>query len=75
MNSEIIVAADFGSSKIAVMAGQKNADGKIKVLGVEQDQTPVDSIRSGLIIKPSDVSYKINTLMKLLENSHPKAYL
>lgn len=68
MNSEIIVAADFGSSKIAVMAGQKNADGKIKVLGVEQDQTPVDSIRSGLIIKPSDVSYKINTLMKLLEN-------
>ncbi|MDD3405846.1 MAG: cell division protein FtsA [Paludibacteraceae bacterium] len=68
MNPKIIVAVDFGTSKIAVMAGEKNADGTLKILGMESAPTPADSIHSGLIIKPADVSGKLNMLLKLLEN-------
>ena len=68
MDSEIIVAADLGNSKIAVMAAKKFADGKLELLALESEPTPLDTIRNGILTKPSEVAARLSTMLKLLSN-------
>lgn len=68
MDSEIIVAADLGNAKIAVMAAKKFADGKLEILALESEPTPLDSIRNGIITKPSEVAARLSMMLKLLSN-------
>lgn len=68
MDSEIIVAADLGNFKIAVMAAKKYADGKLEILALESEPTPLDSIRNGILTKPSEVAARLSMMLKLLSN-------
>ena len=68
MDSEIIVAADLGNAKLAVMAAKKFADGKLEILALESEPTPQDSIRNGIITKPSEVAARLSMMLKLLAN-------
>lgn len=68
MDSKIIAVADFGTSKITIVAGQKDSKGKITILGSESNATEEGSIRSGMIIRPASVSYTVSQLIKLVEN-------
>ena len=68
MDSEIIVAADLGNAKLAVMAAKKFADGKLEILALESEPTPMDSIRNGIITKPSEVAARLSMMLKLLAN-------
>lgn len=68
MNPEIIVAADLGNSKIAVMAAEKLANGKLRILDMESEPTPLDSIRNGVVMKPSEVAAHLSAMFKLLSN-------
>lgn len=68
MDSNIIIAADFGNSKIALVAAEHTDSGQLQIIGVETTPTPPDSIRNGLIINASDVSFKLSELIKKLEN-------
>lgn len=68
MDSEIIVAADLGNAKLAMMAAKKFADGKLEILALESEPTPLDSIRNGIITKPSEVAARLSMMLKLLGN-------
>jgi cell division protein FtsA len=67
-SAKIIVAADLGDSKIAIVAAEKDENGMLKILGMESIPTPTDSIRNGVIERPSDVAGKIIELSKKLSN-------
>lgn len=64
--SNIYVAINIGSSETIAMAVQKNEEGQLRVLGVEQGAS--EGIRYGEIINPSSVSAVISRLLKLLQN-------
>ncbi|HPW89822.1 MAG TPA: cell division protein FtsA, partial [Paludibacteraceae bacterium] len=68
MDFEIIVAADLGNAKLAMMAAKKFADGKLEILALESEPTPLDSIRNGIITKPSEVAARLSMMLKLLGN-------
>lgn len=74
MESEIIVAADLGSSKIAVMSAQKNPDGRLEILGVDSVATSTDNIKNGIITMPSEVSGSIIRLATLMSNRIENKY-
>ena len=67
MISTKIVAIDFGSTRISVMAAEVLEDGAIKIYS--EESKPSDDIRWGIVEKPSGASFKVSELLKLLKNS------
>jgi cell division protein FtsA len=67
MISNKIVAIDFGSTRISVMAAEVLEDGALKIFS-EESKT-ADDIRWGILEKPSGASFKVSELLKLLKNS------
>ncbi|MDR1592741.1 MAG: cell division protein FtsA [Prevotellaceae bacterium] len=66
--SPIIVAADIGNSKLTLIAAQKNNDGQLRILNMENSATPPNAVRNGIITNASTVSFKLSELIKKLEN-------
>ncbi|HLP05329.1 MAG TPA: cell division protein FtsA [Paludibacter sp.] len=67
MISSKLVAIDFGSSRISAMAAEVLEDGSIRVLS--EESKPSDDIKYGIIEKASGAAFKVNELIKLLQNS------
>ncbi|MGN0187786.1 MAG: cell division FtsA domain-containing protein [Paludibacteraceae bacterium] len=65
---DIIVAAEIGNSKLAVMAARKETDGQLHVLAVEKESTPHNSVCNGVVCKPTDVVATLNGLLKKMAN-------
>lgn len=72
MSQEIIVAVDFGSTELTAMAGTKDRNGKIHILGVEKIET-APFMQSGAIIRHSDMAGKLNNTLTLLGNRIEKS--
>ncbi len=72
---EILISVDFGSTHIMLMAAERLNDGKLKVLGVEKAPTPEGSIKNGIIKKPSEISFQLGGLVKLMENRLGQKYI
>ena len=64
----MFVSVDLGNSRIMMMAAERQADGRLKVLAIEKDDTPVDSILNGIIKKPSDVASTLSDMVRKMEN-------
>lgn len=64
--NNIYVAINIGSAETTAMAVQKNEEGQLRVLGVEQGAS--EGVRYGEIVNPSSVSAVISRLLKLLQN-------
>lgn len=67
MMSDKFVAIDLGSTRISAMAGEIREDGFLKILGVESKNA--EDVKYGIVEQSSGASFKINELLKLLENS------
>ena len=67
MISTKIVAIDFGSTRISVMAAEVLEDGALKIFS--EESKPSDDVRWGIVEKPSGASFKVSELLKLLKNS------
>lgn len=65
--SNKFVAIDLGSTRISVMAGEIQEDGYLKISGLESK--PADDIRYGIVEQGSGAAFKLNELIRLLENS------
>ena len=63
---EIIVAIEFGSSKIRGIAGRKNIDGSVQVLDIVQENAR-HCIRKGVIYNIDKTVLCIKTIMEKLE--------
>ena len=64
----MFVSVDLGNSRIMMMAAERQADGRLKVLALEKAETPVDSILNGVIKKPSDVASTLSDMVRKMEN-------
>lgn len=60
------VAIDLGSSKISALAVEVLPDGVLKILGVESKSS--DDIKHGVVQHVSGAAFKVNELLKLLQN-------
>jgi len=67
MISNKIVAIDFGSTRISVMAAEVLENGALKIYS--EESKPSDDVRWGIVEKPSGASFKVSELLKLLKNS------
>ena len=65
---DIIVAAEIGNAKLAVMAARKVDDKRLHVLAVETEPTPKNCVRNGVVCKPTEVVAALNGLLKKLAN-------
>jgi len=61
------VAIDLGSSMISALAAEVQPDGALKILAVESK--PSDDIKHGVVEQVSGAAFKVNELVKLLQNS------
>ena len=67
MISNKVIAVDFGSTRISVMAAEILESGAVKILS--EESKPSDEVRWGIVEKPTGASFKISELLKLLRNS------
>ena len=67
MISNKLIAIDFGSTRISVMAAEVLDNGAVKVYS--EESKPSDDVRWGIVEKPSGASFKVSELLKLLKNS------
>jgi cell division protein FtsA len=67
MNSNKLIAIDFGSTHITAMAAEVLEDGSIKIYSEESKVS--DDVKWGIIEKPSGASFKVSELLKLIKNS------
>ncbi len=67
MISNKVVAVDFGSTLISVMAAEVLESGAVKVLS--EESKPSEEVKWGIVEKPTGASFKISELLKLLKNS------
>jgi len=61
------VAIDLGSTHISVMAGEVLENGFLRILGLETK--PADDIKYGIVEQSSGAAFKLNELIRMLENS------
>lgn len=61
------VAIDLGSTRISVMAGEVLENGLLRILGIESKTA--DDVRYGIVEQSSGAAFKLNELIKMLENS------
>ena len=67
MISNKLIAVDFGSTCISVMAAEVLENGAVKVLS--EESKPSDEVKWGIVEKPTGASFKVSELLKLLKNS------
>lgn len=67
MDPKYIVALEIGSSHIRAAVGTVDADNKIQLLAIEDEQA-VDVVRYGIIQNVDEVSNRVNRLIRKLEN-------
>lgn len=67
MSSNKLIAIDFGSTHISVMAAEVMENGAVRILS--EESKPADDIKWGIVEKPSGASFKVSELLKLLKNS------
>jgi cell division protein FtsA len=67
MEPKYIVAIEIGSSHIKIAIGTVDNDGVLSLLGIESDQA-VEIVRYGNIQNVDDVSNRIKSLIRKLEN-------
>ena len=67
MISNKVVAVDFGSTRISVMAAEVLENGAVKILS--EESKPSDEVVWGIVEKPTGASFKVSELLKLLKNS------
>ncbi len=67
MISNKVVAVDFGSTRISVMAAEVLESGAVKVFS--EESKPSDEVKWGIVEKPTGASFKVSELLKLLTNS------
>jgi cell division ATPase FtsA len=65
----MFVSVDLGNSLITMMAAEHQIDGTFKIIAVEKEETPIDSIQNGIVRKPSEIASTISRLLKQMENS------
>ena len=68
MEKNIIVAVDFGTTKLTMAAAQKDAEGRLKIMAIESLAMPSGSVANGLIVKPSDVGAKLLRIKQYIIN-------
>ena len=61
------VAIDLGGSKISAMAAEVLPNGELNILGLESKSA--DDIKHGIVEQVSGAAYKVNELLRLLQNS------
>jgi cell division protein FtsA len=64
----MFVSVDLGNSLITMMAAEHQIDGTFKIIAVEKEETPIDSIQNGIVRKPSEIASTISRLLKQMEN-------
>ena len=64
----MFVSVDLGNSRIMMMAAERQSDGTFKIIAVEKEETPIDSIQNGVVRKPSEIASTISRLLKQMEN-------
>ena len=67
MISNKVVAVDFGSTRISVMAAEVLESGAVKVFS--EESKPSEDVKWGIVEKPTGASFKVSELLKLLTNS------
>ena len=68
MNSnKQFIAIDLGSSSISAMAAEMQADGALRILGLESKIS--DDVKHGIVEQRTGASSKVIELKKLLQNS------
>lgn len=67
VEKEIIVAIEFGSSKIRAIAGSKNIDGSIRVLDIEQVDAR-NCIRKGIVYNIDKTVMCLKHIIEQMEN-------
>ncbi len=65
--SPVVTVVDFGSSAIRAMAVEKNADGTLRILGVEENKKP-GIVKNGVIVQTTDASMQLGTMLRCLVN-------
>lgn len=65
--SPVVAVVDFGSSAIRAMAVEKNADGTLRILGVEES-TKQGIVKKGVIVQTTDASMQLGTMLRCLVN-------
>lgn len=68
MEREILVAVDLGNSRIRMMAAERQADNRLKVLWMESRETEDESVQNGIIKKPADVADMLRNAAEQIEN-------
>ncbi len=67
MEEKYILAIEIGSSNIKGAVGTLDEDGLLKVIAIEVEKQ-VESVRHGLVINVENVSKRINSIIRKLEN-------
>lgn len=67
MEEKYILAIEIGSSSIKGAVGTLDEDGLLKVIAIEVEKQ-VESVRHGLVINVENVSKRINSIIRKLEN-------
>ena len=64
----MFVSVDLGNTLITMMTAERQADGTFRILAIEKEETPIDSIQNGIVRKPSEIASIISKLLKQMEN-------
>jgi len=67
MNERTYIALDLGSSRISALVAEVLDNGAVRILGSESKIS--DDVKHGIIEHPSGCAFKVNELLKLLQNS------
>lgn len=65
-SKKIVAAVDVGSTKIVVVAGQRNEDGKVEILGVGTSASA--GVRRGVVLNIEEVSRAIDLALRQVED-------
>jgi len=67
MNTNIYVAIDLGSSRISALAAEVQENGLLRIIADESKAS--DDIKHGVVEQVSGAAFKVNEIVKLLQNS------
>ncbi len=68
MDSKILLVADIASTQMMLMAAERTGEGTFRVIAVEQETTPEDSVQYGIIQSASTIAAKLTEMMRKMEN-------
>ncbi len=67
MKKDPIVYVDFGGTRISAIAGYVQEDNFLNIMG--EQEKPSDDVKSGIVDKMTGAAYKINELLRFLQNA------